>query len=60
MRSTENQHVLLALAQFLRNLREQRPLNQDDIDSSVTKEVERVKYTGMFLVLTVIGVGFQW
>jgi hypothetical protein len=32
-------------SQLLRNWREQRPNNKDDLDSSVTREVGRVCYT---------------
>jgi hypothetical protein len=44
-------HVLFALAQLLRNWREQRPSNEGDLYSSVTGEVGRVCYTWVDLLL---------
>jgi hypothetical protein len=42
------EHTIIAPAQLLRNWREQRPSNQSDLDSSVTEEVGRVYYTGIW------------
>jgi hypothetical protein len=42
---------MLTFAELLRECREQRPRNKDDVDSSLTEEVDRVYYTGEELLL---------
>jgi hypothetical protein len=44
-------YAVFAPARLLRNWREQRPSNQDDLYSSVTGEVGRFHYMGVHLLL---------
>jgi hypothetical protein len=48
------------LAQLLRNWLEQRPRNQCGIDSGVTGQVGWVYYTGVDVLLIVVGLRFKW
>jgi hypothetical protein len=45
------EYTMFTPAQLLRNWREQRPSNQDDLDSSVSVEVGRVHYTGVGILV---------
>jgi hypothetical protein len=45
------EYVMFASAQLLSNWRDQRPSNQDDLDSTVTGKAGRVYYTGVDLLL---------
>jgi hypothetical protein len=40
-----SEYTIFAPAQLLRNWREQRPSNEDNLDSTVTREAERVYFT---------------
>jgi hypothetical protein len=51
VREFASEYAMFAPAQILCNLREQRPSNQGDLDSSVTGKVQRVYYTGVDLLL---------
>jgi hypothetical protein len=43
----ENEHIIMfELAQLLGNWREQRPSNENDLDSNITREFGRVYYMG--------------
>jgi hypothetical protein len=45
------EHTMFAPAQLLRNWREQRPSNKGDLGSSVTREIRKIYYAGVDLIL---------
>jgi hypothetical protein len=53
-RSSAREHTMFAPAQLLRNWRKQRPSNQCELESSVTREVGRVCFTGAYFALDFI------
>jgi hypothetical protein len=57
------EYTMLAPAQILRNLRDQRPSNQGDLDSSVTGEVGGGPTSDFIFVpfhMIVVGLNFKW
>jgi hypothetical protein len=48
------EYTMFASVRGLRSWREQRPSNECDVDSSVTREVGKVYYTELYVLLVLV------